>query len=131
MEEDLVARLLANAPLAALVGNRITWLDRPQGSGLPAITLQVITPGRSYHFKGPAGYTGARVQADSWGAFYLSAKQASRAFLAAIEPPALFGSTRFGPAFLEGGPDFPPQDIDGGGRAYRVNHDIIIWHRPA
>lgn len=131
MEEDLVARLLADAGLAGLVGERIYWLDRPQADALPSITLQVISPGRAYTYGGASGTAGSRVQFDVWGRSYLEAKQVSRALIAAVEPPALEGDTRFGPAFLENGPDFPPEDLPGGTKVYRVSMDFIIWNSPA
>ena len=131
MEEDLVARLLANTALAGLVGTRITWIDRPQGDALPSVTLQIVTSGRSYNFKGPNGLCGTRVQVDCWGASYASAKAVSRAVIAAIEPPATQGITVFGASFLDNAPDFPPEDLAGGVTAYRVKMDWIIWHRPA
>jgi hypothetical protein len=131
MEEDLVARLLANTSLAALVGNRIVWIERPQGQALPSVTLQVISAGRDYHMKGASGLAGTRVQIDCWGASYASAKAVSRALIAAIEPSAQHGNTRFSAAFLESGTDFPPEDIAGGTRVYRVKMDWIIWNSPA
>lgn len=55
----------------------------------------------------------------------------ARAVVAALEPPAVQGSTRFGAGFLQGGPDFPPEEIPGGGFAYRVNMDFFITFSPA
>ena len=127
MEEDLRARLLANTPLAAIVGARIAWIDRPKV--LPAITLQLIGSGREYTYQGPTGFSGARVQVDCWGASYGSAKAVARATFSAIEPPLLQGGTRFAQSFLQGDPDFPPEDLPGGVTAYRVNMDFIVWHR--
>jgi hypothetical protein len=131
MEEDLVAKLLADDGLAAVAADRIYWLDRPQADALPSITLQVISPGRSYTYAGSTGLSGPRVQADCWGASYLSAKQASRALLAAVEQPSTQGGTRFSAAFLESASDLPPEDLPGGATAYRVSMDFIIWNAPA
>lgn len=126
MEDDLRARLKA-----ALPGTRIEWIDRPQKQSLPSITLQVISPGRDYHMKGATGLAGSRVQADCWGETYVSAKTVSRALIAAIEPPATHGGTRFSATFLDGSRDLPPEDIDGGTKVYRVTMDFIIWNAPA
>lgn len=131
MEEDLVARLLANTALVALVGDRINWIDRPEGDALPSVTLQVITSGDAYTYEGRVRFVNSRVQTDCWGRSYLEAKLVSRALRDAIEPPATIGSTSFGQSFRENAPDFPPEDIAGGVTAYRVNGDFIIWHRPA
>jgi hypothetical protein len=131
MEEDLVARLLANAGLSALVGVQINWLDRPQAGALPAVTLQMISPGRDYTYAGALNTAATRVQGDSWGRSYLEAKQVSRALVAAIEPAGLQGGTRFGASFVDSGSDFPPEDMPGGTKVYRVTTDFIIWNSPA
>lgn len=131
MEEDLIARLLADSGLAALVANEINWIDRPQGDALPSVTLQIITSGRSYNFKGVNGLAGTRVQMDCWGGTYAAAKAVSRAVTTAIEPPVTHGGTVFGASFLDNAPDFPPEDLAGGVTAFRVKMDWIIWHRPA
>ena len=60
----LRARLVAAAPVTALVGSRIYWVDRPQASALPAITLQTISDDRPQHMKGFIGLNPARVQVD-------------------------------------------------------------------
>jgi hypothetical protein len=131
MEEDLVARLLGDDDLSALVADRINWIERPQAGSLPSITLQVITSGRSYHMKGADGTAGTRVQADCWGRSYLEAKKVSRALTAAMEQAGVQGSTRFSAAFLDNASDFPPEDLPGGTKAYRVNMDWIVWNSPA
>jgi len=136
MEEDLVAKLLADDGLEALVGARIYWLDRPQTDALPSITLQVISPGRTYTYAGATGLNGPRVQADCWGASYLSAKQVSRALIAAVEMPGTRGDTVFSAAFLESAADLPPEDMPakqpgGPSKVYRVSMDFIIWNAPA
>ena len=43
MEEALVAYLLANAGLTAIVGNRINWTTRPQGAAVPAVVLTKVS----------------------------------------------------------------------------------------
>ena len=130
MEEDLVARLLAAAGLSALVGNRINWLDRPQADALPSVTLQDISAGRSYTYSGASGTTSPRIQIDSWGASYASAKAVSRAVIAALEPSATVGGTRFSASFLDGGGGASSEDVDGGTKIYRVSQDWIIWNNP-
>lgn len=130
MEEDLVARMLANTALTDLVSTRINWLNRPQEEGLPAVTLQVISGGRDYHMKGATGLRSPRIQVDCWGSSYLEAKAVSRALVGAIEPPDVQGATRFIASFLENETDFPPEDLAGGVTAYRVSMDWILWNSP-
>lgn len=131
MEEALRSRLRANAGIAALVGVRVDWIERPQGSGLPALTLQIVSPGRDYTYDGASGTASPRVQADCWGSTYLEAKQLSRALIAAMEPRATQGGVKFGPSFIDAARDMPPEELDGGTKVYRVSLDIIVWNSPA
>jgi hypothetical protein len=131
MEEALIARLLAAAPLTALVGNRINWGLRVQGEPLPALTLANVSPGRSYTYKGAAGLSGPRVQFDGYAADFLTAKAIARALIAALEQPATVAGISFAPAFLdaERGPD--TEELGGGLRVERVSLDFFIWFSPA
>ncbi|AHE55909.1 tail completion protein gp17 [Sphingomonas sanxanigenens] len=130
MEESLRNRLLAYADLSALVARRIWWIDRPQGSSLPALTLQLISPNRTYTLDGPSGFYGPRVQFDSWGASYADAKLVSRIVTAAVELPATADGIRFDAGFIDSERDMPITDIPGGGKAYRVSQDFFVWWKP-
>lgn len=77
--------LLANAPLAALIGTRIYPLQLPQTPTLPAITQQVISDVYELAQYGTSGYPTARVQYDCWGATYLSARAVAAALRVAID----------------------------------------------
>lgn len=127
MEEALSARLLADVAMAALVRTTVHWLERPAGSALPGVTLQLLSAGRSYDHDGAAGLSGPRVRVDCWGASYGSAKLVARAVIAAIEPPAVSGGIAFSNSFLIGERDLGPEDIPGGGKAFRVSMDFYVW----
>ncbi|MEG8222418.1 DUF3168 domain-containing protein [Sphingomonas sp. HH69] len=88
MQKALRARLLAASPVAALVGSRIDWLERPQGAALPAITLQVVSGSLDQHMQGLQALQFARVQMDCWGDTYAQTKVLIDAALAAILPRA-------------------------------------------
>lgn len=64
MEEALVSLLLTDAPLAALVGDRINWNVFPQGIASPAIRLARIGGTVGLHMQGVDGLDGALVQID-------------------------------------------------------------------
>lgn len=131
MEEALVARLLAAASVTALVGARVTWGERPQREGLPALTLSVVSPGRGYTHGGADSLGNPRVQADAWGRSYLEAKSLARATRDAMEPAATQGSVRFGPSQLDAERDLGPEDVGGGMKVFRVSLDFILWVSPA
>lgn len=84
MEAALIAQLLATTGITALVGNRINWARRPQGSALPAIVLHRIDGSPDYHLTGSSGLVESRVQVDCWGLSYGSAKAVARAVEAAV-----------------------------------------------
>jgi hypothetical protein len=132
MEADLRARLLANGAVAALVGTRCAWGERPGANALPSLTLTAITPGRGYTHQGADALHGAGVQVDCWAASHLAASQLRDAVIAAIEPKDVtVGATLFGPAFLEADRDAEPEDLDGGVRIFRRILEFTIWHAPA
>lgn len=139
MEEDLVAALLADAGLAALVGRRVNWMVRPRASALPAVVLQVVSAPETYTFQGRSRLAGHLVQADCWALTYLEAKWVARAATAAFDGmtlPPFFG------CFVEGGRDLfeagsapqPPASAAADGGLvdfYRASLDIRVWRRNA
>lgn len=131
MEEALTARLLAAAPLTAIVGTRINWGMRVQGEPLPALTLMNVSPGRGYTYKGAAGLSGPRVQFDGYAPDFLTAKAIGRALITTLEAPLTIGGIAFSPAFLdaERGPE--TEDLGGGQRVERISMDWFIWFSPA
>ncbi len=100
MEGALRARLVAAAPVAALVGARIYWTERPQASALPAVTLQVIDDEREQHMKGVQGMQSTLVQIDAWAATYASGKALKEAIIAALLPANSSNGVNFGRSFV-------------------------------
>lgn len=84
MEAALIAHLLAQAGITALVGNRINWLRRPQAAVLPDIILHRIDGAPDYHLTGPSGLVESRVQVDCWADTFAGAKHIARAVEAAV-----------------------------------------------
>jgi hypothetical protein len=135
MEEALVAHLLADVVLAALVVDRITWAVRPQGSTLPALVLTRIDGLPDYTMAGPSGLVSSRIQVDSWAQTYAAAKDAARAAEAALSgidveigdgnSPATVTTLRGG--FKQGERDDFEKSA-GGVELYRVSQDFIIWN---
>ncbi|HEV7344264.1 MAG TPA: DUF3168 domain-containing protein [Devosia sp.] len=64
MQTTLANLLLAHAPLAALVGNRVQWDTLPQGSPQGTISMTLVSGVKDYHMLGPSGFATARVQFD-------------------------------------------------------------------
>jgi hypothetical protein len=66
LEVELRAFMLADAAIAARVGERIYPAPAPQNATMPFITFQRISATREYTLAGPAGLAGALMQIDCW-----------------------------------------------------------------
>lgn len=127
MEEALVQQLLANSALTNLVGQRITWSLRDQGSALPAIVLVLVYDPPEYLMDARGGFTETVLQMDCWGRTYGEAKTVARALDA-----ALAGLTDpFRRAFIDAFSDDAFRDdapVSGGGSTlYRTSLDVRLW----
>jgi hypothetical protein len=127
MEEALIAKLLTDSGVAALVGTRIHPGVRPQGSALPAIVFNMIWANPSYSDDGEDGIAEARVQLDCWGATYTEAKTLARAVKRAL---SAFGGMSAGVRFRYITLDLEHDIQEAGGNAesypFRTSLDFII-----
>jgi len=126
MQGALRARLLAASTVTALVGQRVSWLDRPQGSALPSVTLQTISDGRPQHFGGLQDLRPTRVQIDVWAATYASSRAVAEAVIAAILPAETINGVRFSRSFIDSLNDL--SERLGETSIYRTSIDVIVWH---
>lgn len=100
MEGAMRARLLAAAPLQQLTSGRVFWVERPQRSALPAITLQHVTDERTQSYDAMDGLQPAYVQLDVWAATYAEGKALKEAAIAALTPAATVEGVEFSRAFV-------------------------------
>jgi hypothetical protein len=125
-EEALLARLKASAAVKAMVGDRIHWQVRPQGSPLPALVLTVASERRTQHLKASDALVETLVQADS-----LSLKREEAAALdAAVRAVLLRGGDEGNVKFWRGS-DAGRRDLgesQENGFLYRVSRDIRVRH---
>lgn len=134
MEEDLTGWLTDDGPLAALVGARVNWLLRPQGEGLGAVTL---TKTDAHRLDGSQDGHGvvweSFIQADSWGATALQAKQVARAVRARTDALSrtTHGSTLFIRAFLEVEADMGADRLESDDIVFRTRQLLKVHHQPA
>lgn len=96
MEEALRAYLLTQPALTDLIGERIFWGVRPQGTPLPALVLNRISQPGDHTYKARVRLCKARVQMDCLGASNASARGLERALLAVLD----------GKSFIQGGIEF-------------------------
>lgn len=103
MQTKLAGLLLAHAPLAALIGNRIQWDTLPQGSPQPSIVMYVISGVTDYTMQGASGYVMTRVQFDCRGATAANARAVAEALEARLSGfRGEFGGYRFQGCFAQG-----------------------------
>jgi hypothetical protein len=121
MEEALRALLRGNPAVAALVGTRVDWGMRPQGSSLPAICLTVISDAPVNRTLDGPGPSQARVQVDCFGATYASAKTVARAVRRALDGRK---DQTFLGIFIAGARDLP--DDDGVSTVHNVSMDFFV-----
>lgn len=124
MEAALRARLLADGGVSALV-QRISWLLRPQGSALPAITLQKFSSDRGYTTVGAGDYQSEGVQADIWAQTFGSGIAIRNAVVDEMERSATASGITFSPSFL----DSERQLIEdvAGSSIFRFSLDFSVW----
>lgn len=126
MEGALRARIIAAATGAT---DRVYWVERPQGSALPSITLQTISGDRPYTHQGLQDTRDPRIQLDVWAASYAQAKSIMDAVVAALAPEETDNGIFFERMRFE-------NERDGLERldtmnVYRRGIDLIVWHHPA
>ena len=132
MRQDLVDWLLDGSAVTALCSTRINWDERPQGEGLPAVTLSLI-PGAQpgYTMDGArSGLRKHRVQVDCWAATGVAATS----LRVAVEDRLGLINLNDAAAPLEGcfalsEPASTIDELGGGGRVFRQFMDFAVWRR--
>ena len=129
MEEDFIQFLLADAPIAALVADRIHWRERPQGGRMPDIILNNLGGPADYTMNGPSGLKQTRVQIDCWST---ASKAEALAMKRAVET-AMSGTITTLTAveiqgmFLDAFQDDVEVIGEAGTKYFRERLDFLIW----
>ncbi|MGC4252435.1 MAG: hypothetical protein QM605_13495 [Sphingobium sp.] len=130
MDEDLISRLKQDAEVAA-IARSVSWVSRPKKEDMPGLTLERISPGRTYTFKGASRLQDTLVRFNFWGLAARDIKPLFGATLTLLERPATVGNTDFGMTFLEGERDFPAEEVPGIGTVFRLGAEFRIWWKPS
>jgi hypothetical protein len=86
IETAIRNKLIANAALAALVGQRIYYVGKvSQDVAMPYVTLQVISKITLHSHQGNSHLTTARIQINSFDDSYLGCKAVDAAIFAALD----------------------------------------------
>jgi len=125
VEEGLVAELLADAGVSALVGTRVYRL-LPQNVTYPAIQYQRISAERFNTLDGPNDLTQIRMQVDSWSDSYEQVKALATAVRQALNGVRnTLGSQAVQHVYLVAG-DTDDVTIDGDRIDHRVTQDYMV-----
>lgn len=121
------ARLLAVPQVTAQVGQRVTWVSRPQAATLPAITLQTINEERPQTMGGFDGLNPALVQIDVWASTHSSANSIMGAAIDALIPAQTGNGVRFDRAFVQRKGDLPAEDVPNS-TTFRASADLMFHY---
>jgi hypothetical protein len=122
----LRARLLADTDVTDKAGQRVTWVDRPQTTTLPAITLQTITEARPQTMTGFDGLDRSMVQMDVWGLSYADVQVLKEAAIGAVIPQDTSNGIKFARAFIDAIRDLGERTETQ--YIHRASIDIIFHH---
>lgn len=126
MESDLVAFLLSQSSLQALIASRLYPVIIPEAlSQFPCVTYQVVSSVPEYTNDGPTGLTVARVQFDVWGQAYGDCKAVASALQQLLDgyAPGPMGSTFISAIWMT---NRATDSFDQDARLYRSSADYRI-----
>lgn len=127
MEEALRAYLLTRAGITSLVGERIFWGVRTQGTPLPALVLNRISLPRDHTYKSRVRLCKARVQFDCLGASNASARSLERAVVAELDSKAFTqAGVEFQGCFIENARDLTTPGTTEADTIFRPSTDFRI-----
>lgn len=131
IEQGLVAHLLADAPVAAIIGTKVHPGSVPQDTDLPAIVYLRISTQREVDLDGPSDFVQVRMRLDLWETSYSGVKALADAVRVALNgvglaSPHLLGAEPVQLVYLDNDGDLP--DFEGDRRDYRVSQDWIVIH---
>ena len=112
--------------LVTLVSTRIYPLILPQNPTLPAVTFQRIDGPRESALSAEMGLAHPRIQVDSWGKTYASAKAVATQVRGALQR---WSSEAVDPVVLDCLLESDEDGYEPDANIYRVRADYIIWHR--
>lgn len=125
MEQELRARLLSSAALAAVVGGLVDWGESPQPGASRYVVLTLVSDDEGATMQGRDGLRQSRVQVDCYGPDY-----ATVAAMAAAVKDSLHGHRGggFQGVFYAGG-RAPREGSDEASAIYRASLDFLTHWR--
>ena len=126
LESGLVAELLADAGVAAIVGTKVHPELIPQNGTLPALVYTRMATLREQQLAGPQSMALARVRIDCWHTSAAGVWALADAVRSALDvgEKALLGSFTVQQIYLD--EQFQQGDFEGDRRDYRVIQEYVI-----
>lgn len=122
----LRTRLLDASPVTAIAGQRVYWVQRDQGSQLPAVVLQLISRQRPDLLDGEEDMLTSRVQAKCMAMTHAQAWALASAVRAALLPETEVDDINFWRGSAESVRDLGEQATEG--FIYAASVDFIMRH---
>jgi hypothetical protein len=126
IESKVIALLLANTAIAAIVGTRVYPVDLPQGAALPAISVLRISGSQLYAGDGPVGLDNARIQVECWAGTYTTSKA-----LPSLVRVAADACTTLLLMEQVSERDMRDEKADGAEYPFHIGLDFDVWERTA
>lgn len=115
---------------AGIAGGRVFRDERPQGTPLPAVRLQVVSDPRPSTYDGPQRGRGTLLQADCMGGSRGEADAVAEALIALWSAPVIAGEIRFERCFCER-LTTSSERSDDGKVTFLTSLDFRVWHQLA
>ena len=128
MQDDLAARLVADATINAITGSRVSWFGFQRGDSGGQIALRTITPGREWNHEGPDWLDRPRVRFDLRGTSATQVYALKAAVLAEMEEEATVGGTKFHPAMLDAEREIDLGEQEGGAVLFQLQLEFLFHH---
>ena len=95
MEAALSGRLMADAGVAAIVGDRVFWDSRPEGSELPALVMTMLNGEQPRAMRGNVSIERSYVQFKAIAEDKAAAVALRKAVIAVVEVEGIHGGVTF------------------------------------
>jgi hypothetical protein len=128
MEELLVAMILADAGVSALVSDRVRWVQAQQGEVKPFVILTRISGSDDPTYREASSLMESRVQVDAYALTYAGAKALARALKSALNTKGSGLAGTIDRIFYDSERDLFDDD-QSPDKVYRVSTDYRILHR--
>ena len=130
MRVDLLNLMLADAGLTALCSDRMSWFERPQDGGTPAIVLHMISDVPSYTYQGEGSRKFNRVQCNLYAETDLEIVALATAFKSAVSGyRGIVGATNFKGIFIDGSREGVDPGKSDDEKLFVVSIDLRIHHK--